>query len=112
MLMTRNLIFSLIFCCSLSVAHSQDAATDNSRVGQSGEQSQQETQDSVKTVNADGDAKQLSEQKKQLEQQKKLEEQEQQKKKAAANKSKPPKAVFKPTEEISEDSPVPFPVDI
>ncbi len=25
---------------------------------------------------------------------------------------KPPREVFKPTEEISEDSPVPFPVDI
>lgn len=35
-------------------------------------------------------------------------------KKAAANerKPKPNKQVFKPTEEISEDSPVPFPVDI
>jgi len=29
-----------------------------------------------------------------------------------ASKTKPPKKVFKPTEEISEDSPVPFPVDI
>lgn len=28
------------------------------------------------------------------------------------SKAKPPKKVFKPTEEISEDSPVPFPVDI
>lgn len=35
-------------------------------------------------------------------------------KKEAAKKSntKPPKKVFKPTEEISEDRPVPFPVDI
>ncbi len=29
-----------------------------------------------------------------------------------ASKTTPPKKVFKPTEEISEDSPVPFPVDI
>jgi len=28
------------------------------------------------------------------------------------SKAKPPEEVFKPTEEISEDSPVPFPVDI
>ena len=37
---------------------------------------------------------------------------EEKKKKQEAGKSKPPKEVFKPTEEISEDLPVPFPVDI
>ncbi len=31
---------------------------------------------------------------------------------APVSKNKPPKEVFNPTEEISEDSPVPFPVDI
>jgi hypothetical protein len=29
-----------------------------------------------------------------------------------SSKTKPPKKTFKPSEEISEDSPVPFPVDI
>ncbi len=32
--------------------------------------------------------------------------------KKPASKPKPPRKVFNPTEEISEDSPVPFPVDI
>jgi len=36
----------------------------------------------------------------------------QQREKEEASKTKAPKKVFKPTEEISEDSPVPFPVDI
>ena len=31
---------------------------------------------------------------------------------AEKSNTKPPKKVFKPTEEISEDRPVPFPVDI
>ncbi len=41
-----------------------------------------------------------------------LKQAEQQRKKEEASKPKPPKEVFKPTEEISEDSPVPFPIDI
>ena len=44
-----------------------------------------------------------------------LEKAEAEKIKAEQNKTvsnKPPEEVFKPSEEISEDSPVPFPVDI
>ena len=38
--------------------------------------------------------------------------QEQNTQEQSTNDAKPPKKVFKPSEEISEDRPVPFPVDI
>ena len=50
-----------------------------------------------------------------LKQEAEIEEQrkvEQQRKKEQTSKAKASKEVFKPTEEISEDSPVPFPIDI
>lgn len=49
---------------------------------------------------------------KQKEAQEALKEAEEQRKKEEASKAKQPRKVFKPTEEISEDTPVPFPVDI
>jgi len=107
MLMTRNLILPLIFFCCLSVAQSQDVATDDSSGDKtSGEQSQQETQASDQAVDEDDDAENPAQKQQQSE------EEKPQKKKPEVVKPKPPKDVFRPSEEISEDLPVPFPVDI
>ena len=53
--------------------------------------------------------KQANDEKKRKAEQEKLEKQQQEQQ---SSKPKEPRKVFKPTEEISEDSPVPFPVDI
>lgn len=112
MLIIRNLIYPLIFCCCLSVAHGQDVETDDSPSDQaSAEQSQKEAQGSAQAVDQDGDAKTPSAQQKKREEEKQSEP-KQQETKPVATKKKPPKDVFKPSEEISEDLPVPFPVDI
>lgn len=110
MLRKPKLVFSLIFCCCLSVAHSQDSQ-ENTTDQVSGELSQQETQASDQAVGEEGDAENPAQKQQQIE------VEEQQEKKAQENKKedgkpKPPKDVFKPSEEISEDLPVPFPVDI
>ena len=53
--------------------------------------------------------KQEIDEKKRKAEQEKLEKQQQEQQ---SSKPKEPRKVFKPTEEISEDSPVPFPVDL
>ena len=103
MLLQRSLIIIAICLGGIGLSHSQSAPSPASSDPQE---------------LSEADPKSLDE-----EQQKKIQQQAQELKKEAlekaeaqnkeqVSKTKPPKEVFKPTEEISEDSPVPFPVDI
>ena len=101
MLLKRPLILMSIVLTSLAqggliVSHAQEASTDDSTVSQTTDENDAEPL----TEEAQKKAQEL----KQKAEKKRKEEQ--------VSKAKPPKEVFKPTEEISEDSPVPFPVDI
>jgi hypothetical protein len=97
MLSTRSLILFLVCYGYLSVADSQDDAIDNATA---------EQQDSQKVEDRalDSDQKEPQDDG--------SDKSEEQQKTKEVVKKKPPKQVFKPTEEISEDKPVPFPVDI
>jgi hypothetical protein len=101
MRMTAKLILILIICGHFGVAHSQEEVLDGSVLDQpSAEETQEKAQGSEQTALPGRDS------------QSQKESQKEPQKEQEVSKTKPPKEVFKPTEEISEDLPVPFPVDI
>jgi hypothetical protein len=103
--MTAKLILILIICGHFGVAHSQEEVLDGSVLDQpSAEETQEKAQDSQQTALPGRDSQSQKEPQK--------ESQKEPQKEQEVSKTKPPKEVFKPTEEISEDLPVPFPVDI
>lgn len=101
MLLKRSLMLLVITLVGLGFSYAQEVPTDAST------QQKPLTDEEQKAQVLEQKA--LEQEKLEKEAQKKA---EQAKLKEVASKAKPPKEVFKPTEEISEDSPVPFPVDI
>jgi len=95
MLVNRLLMLILVCLASVNISYAQQTPEANS-------DEQRQTQDQEKE-RLEKEAAEKAAQKKAAEQQAKKEE---------TRKPKTPRKVFKPTEEISEDSPVPFPVDI
>jgi hypothetical protein len=100
MRLKHNLILLLVCCSSVSIVYSQDSTTDQASSVAAQEPSRTATQREAD----EGDPNDQSESQ--------AEQEVPQPKQQKESKTKPPKQVFKPTEEISEDSPVPFPVDI
>lgn len=106
MLLKRSLMLLVITLVGLGFSYAQEVPTDASTQQKPLTDEEQKAQ--VLEQKALEQEK-LEQEKLEKEAQKKA---EQAKLKEVASKAKPPKEVFKPTEEISEDSPVPFPVDI
>lgn len=95
----------MIFYGYFGIAFSQEASVDDPVFDQPiTEEVQEKVQDSGQKVLIDSDSKPKKEPQKKS--------QVKPQKKPLPSKKKSPKEVFKPTEEISEDRPAPFPVDI
>jgi hypothetical protein len=107
-LLAMSLILSATFSMALAQDTQQTRDIDTSAEAPSTESAQELLSEEEQKKAQELDAAEIAKQAKQKAEQEKAE----QKKQLESRKAKSPKGVFKPTEEISEDSPVSFPIDI